>query len=254
MKNNNIIDYSATLNKKHIYTCFKKDSINFFEKSMSNTILAIDTSMKYCSVAIYKKKYIYSLSEKSEKQHTIQILPMIKNILLHSEVILKELNYIAFTKGPGSFTGMRIAAGVAKSLSISLKIPIIGISTLAVMAEKAWRKYNKKKIIIVINAQIKKVYWAKYTRNKKSIWTGENTESLLNKELIQDKIKKFKNTWTIVGNGWEKCKYQKFLYENKTKFFFPNAKDIIPFVLLHIQNKKFIKCAHNNLNYLYNVF
>lgn len=221
---------------------------------MANIILAIDTSMKYCSVAIYKKKHIYSISEKSEKQHTIQILPLIQNILIRSKVTLKELNYIAFTKGPGSFTGIRIAAGIAKSLSISLNIPVISVSTLAIIAEKAWRKYNKKKIIVIINAKIKQVYWAEYIRNENSIWMGENTESLLDKEFIKDKIKNFNNTWTLVGNEWKQCIYQKILYKNRTKFFFPNAKDIIPFALLSIKNKNYLSCSEDNLNYLYNIF
>lgn len=79
------------------------------------------------------------------KKHTIKILPMIQKILINAKINLKDLNYIAFTKGPGKFTGMRISIGIAQSLSLSLKIPILGISTLSVMAEEAWQKYKKTK-------------------------------------------------------------------------------------------------------------
>lgn len=112
---------------------------------MSNIILSIDSSTDYCSVAIYKKKYIHHLKEKCKNRHTISILPMIQKILLQTQTTFNDLSYIACTKGPGYFTSIRIAAGIAYSLSISLKIPIISVSTLAIMAEKAWRKYKKKK-------------------------------------------------------------------------------------------------------------
>ncbi|WP_254056352.1 tRNA (adenosine(37)-N6)-threonylcarbamoyltransferase complex dimerization subunit type 1 TsaB [Buchnera aphidicola] len=111
---------------------------------MSNIILSIDSSTDYCSIAIYKHKNIFFLKEKCKNQHTVTILPMLQKILLQMQIKFQDLNYIAFAKGPGYFTSIRIAASVAHSLAISLNIPIISVSTLAIMAEKAWRKYKKK--------------------------------------------------------------------------------------------------------------
>ncbi|WP_367682302.1 tRNA (adenosine(37)-N6)-threonylcarbamoyltransferase complex dimerization subunit type 1 TsaB [Buchnera aphidicola] len=111
---------------------------------MSNIILAIDASINYCSIAIYKNKKIYSLLNKSKEKHTIKILPMIKKILILSNTKLKEIEYVTFSKGPGYFTGLRIATGIAQSLSLTLKIPILGISTFSIIAQKVWRKYKKK--------------------------------------------------------------------------------------------------------------
>ncbi|QFQ32498.1 tRNA (adenosine(37)-N6)-threonylcarbamoyltransferase complex dimerization subunit type 1 TsaB [Buchnera aphidicola (Aphis fabae)] len=221
---------------------------------MSNIILAIDTSINYCSVAIYKKKNIYTLSDKCNKEHTIKILPMIHKILLISNIKLTEINYIAFSKGPGNFTGIRISTGIAQSLSLSLKIPILGISTLSVIAEKAWRKYNQKKILIAIHAKTDKVYWAKYTRDKKLLWIGEKTESLLNFDEIKKKIKYFNNDWLLVGDGWEKMKCKDFVKFKKIKVISPNAKDIIPFSLFNIKNKNFLHATEVVPNYLNNIF
>ncbi|QCI15998.1 tRNA (adenosine(37)-N6)-threonylcarbamoyltransferase complex dimerization subunit type 1 TsaB [Buchnera aphidicola] len=221
---------------------------------MSKIILAIDSSIDCCSVALYKNKKIFSISEICKKKHTIQILPMIQKILNQNQITCKELNYISFSKGPGNFTGIRIAASVAHSLSISLKIPIIAISTLAIMAEKAWRKYKKKYIIVAINAKKTEVYWAKYIRTSQSTWIGEDTESLININLIKNQINNLKKNWTFIGNGWENIKNQNILDINKFKFFFPNAKDIIPFVLLKIKTLQ-ISCLKNSqINYLYNNF
>jgi len=222
---------------------------------MSNIILAIDSSMDCCSVALYKKKCIHSLLEKCKKKHTIKILPMIREILFQTKTKFKELNYVSFTKGPGNFTGLRITESIAQSLSLSLNIPMISISTLAILAEKAWRKYKKNKIIVIINAKKTQVYWAEYKRNHESIWIGEHTESLLEKKLIKNKINDFKKQWMVISD--DKCqlvKSEKLLYLNKNELFLPNAKDIIPFALLKIKEKKFFYSGKNSINYLYNEF
>ena len=159
---------------------------------MSDTILAIDTSMDYCSVAVYKTKKIYSISEKCKKEHTKKILPMIKKILKNADITLRELNYVAYSKGPGRFTGIRIAIGIAQSFSLSLKIPILDISTLSIIAEKAWRKYKIKKILIAISARLGQVYWGEYIRHDISLWMGEKTESLIHINTVEKKMEKFK--------------------------------------------------------------
>jgi len=221
---------------------------------MSKIILAIDSSIDCCSVAVYKNKYIYSLSEKCKKKHTSQILPMIQETLLKANTEFKKLDYISFAKGPGNFTSIRIAASIAQSLSFSLKIPLISISTLAIMAEKAWRKYKQKQILVLINAKKTEVYWGQYIRNKESIWIGEHTESLIKKKIIIEKINNLKKKWTLVGNESQLIQVKNFLHINNTKIFSPNAKDIIPFALLTIKNKKLFSLEENSINYLYDKF
>ncbi|QCI17145.1 tRNA (adenosine(37)-N6)-threonylcarbamoyltransferase complex dimerization subunit type 1 TsaB [Buchnera aphidicola (Aphis helianthi)] len=220
---------------------------------MSNIILAIDTSINYCSVAIYKKQKIYALSDNCNQEHTIKILPMIQKTLLLANIKLKEVNYIAFSKGPGNFTGIRIATGIAQSLAISLKVPILGISTLAIMAEKAWRKYHQTKILVIMYAKTEKVYWAKYIKNNTLLWTGEKTESLLNFNELKEKIKNLKkDNWSFFGSGFEKVNCIKFLNFKKMRIIFPHAKDIIPFSLYNIKNRNFLHATEVTPNYLNN--
>ncbi|WP_348769324.1 tRNA (adenosine(37)-N6)-threonylcarbamoyltransferase complex dimerization subunit type 1 TsaB [Buchnera aphidicola] len=221
---------------------------------MPNIILAIDTSINYCSVAIYNKKKIHELSDRSNKEHNIKILPMIQKILLLSNIKLKELNYIAFSKGPGNFTGIRISMGIAQSLSFSLKIPILGISTLAIIAEKAWRKYHQKKILIAMHAGSNQIYWAQYIKNNKFLWTGEQTESLIQCNKIKEKIQHLTSEWLLVGDGWEKIYYQNLFKFKQNKIISPNAKDIIPFALFNIKNNAFVHATEVTPNYLNNIF
>ena len=221
---------------------------------MSNIILAIDTSINCCSVAIYKKKLIYSLAENCKKEHTLKILPMIKKILKIAKITLKDLNYIGFGNGPGTFTGIRIAIGIAQSLSLSLKIPIFAISTLSILAEKAWRKHKEKNILVAVNAKIGQIYWAKYTRSNVKLWTGKNTEELIKINEIERKIKYFKEKWTLVGEGWNKITLNSTFKFKKTEILHPNAIDIIPFCLSKIKNQEFLKFTKIKNNYLDNLF
>lgn len=220
---------------------------------MPNKILALDTSINCCSIAIYKNHSIYSLSEKCKKTHTKKILPMLQKILFKTKTKLQELDYIAFSKGPGNFTGLRIASSIAQSLSFSLCIPIISISTLAIMAEKAWRKYKKTQIITLINAKKTHVYWGQYIKNKQFIWKKENTEILLEKNIIEKKINNLKDKWTLVSNEAQYTEFKNFSNINEIKYFLPNARDIIPFVLLKIKNQKKFYSSRGKINYLYNL-
>lgn len=179
---------------------------------------------------------------------------MIHKVLLLANIKLKELNYIAFSTGPGNFTGIRIAIGIAQSLSVSLKIPIFSVSTLAIIAEKAWRKYNQKKILVAVYCSNNKVYWAEYIKDNKLLWIGEKTESLLNFYEVKKKIQYFNNDWLLVGNSWEKVNYKNILNFKKIKIISPNAKDIIPFSLFNIKNKNFLHAIEVIPNYLNNIF
>lgn len=221
---------------------------------MYKIILAIETSINYCSIAIYKNNSTYSISKKSKKTHTKIIFPILKKILSTTKTKLKELNCIVFSKGPGNFTSIRIGASIAKSLSISLKIPIFGVSTLAIMAEQAWRKCKKTNIVVLLNINKNHIYWAKYIKNKKSIWVGEKTEAFLEKKIIKNKIKKLKKNWMFVTNNVEQELYLDFFQLNEVNFFFPHAKDMIPFVLFKIKHKKSQKDATENIiNYLHDL-
>lgn len=97
-------------------------------------------------------------------------------------------------------------------------------------------------------------YWAKYERNNKSIWIGENSESLIQKKLFLNQLHILKKHWTIITNISELIDREEIFSIDKNYYYcFPEAKDIIPFVLLSIQEKKIPYYTDNNINYLYNI-
>ena len=202
---------------------------------MYKKILAIDTSMDGCSVSLLKNHDILHNSKVCKKNHTKEILPMIQTVLTELKLKINELDIVIFSKGPGYFTGIRLSFCIAKTFTIGNKLKIIGISTLAILAEQAWRKYNSKKVLVAIHANQKKIYWAEYIRDMHGIWKGENTESCITIQQANIRICKLSEIWTTAGNAWEKINHKnKFL---STKIFFSNSKDLLNVYLsLKIKN------------------
>lgn len=98
-------------------------------------ILAIDTATEACSVALWNNGTINAHFELCPREHTQRILPMVQEILAASGASLNEIDALAFGRGPGSFTGVRIGIGIAQGLALGANLPMIGISTLATMAQ-----------------------------------------------------------------------------------------------------------------------
>ncbi|WWP01914.1 MAG: tRNA (adenosine(37)-N6)-threonylcarbamoyltransferase complex dimerization subunit type 1 TsaB [Candidatus Dasytiphilus stammeri] len=164
-------------------------------------ILAIDTSTELCSVALLDNKEVDSLYEFSPREHTQLILPMIQKILSDRCIELPQLDAIAVNRGPGSFTGLRLGISIAKGIGLGTNLSIIGISTLAILAEKAWNMFGAQRVLVAIDAHMGEFYWAEYQRVKQSCWNGENTEQVLNPHEIKSHIAKLNGHWCIVSRG-----------------------------------------------------
>ncbi|MFT7373645.1 MAG: tRNA threonylcarbamoyladenosine biosynthesis protein TsaB [Oleiphilaceae bacterium] len=123
-------------------------------------ILALDTSSDYCSVSLYSKGKLSSQSELAPRSHTQLLLPMAKQIVENAELQLKDLDAIAFGCGPGSFTGLRIAAGVAQGLAYGLGCSVFPISNLQAMALQCYKQSGQKNVLVALDARMNEVYWS----------------------------------------------------------------------------------------------
>lgn len=123
-------------------------------------ILALDTSSDYCSVSLYSKGKLTSKSELAPRSHTQLLLPMAKQIVENSGLKLKDLDAIAFGCGPGSFTGLRIAAGVAQGLAYGLACSIFPISNLKAMALQCYKQSGEPQVLVAFDARMNEVYWS----------------------------------------------------------------------------------------------
>ncbi|WP_052285612.1 tRNA (adenosine(37)-N6)-threonylcarbamoyltransferase complex dimerization subunit type 1 TsaB [Kluyvera genomosp. 1] len=165
-------------------------------------ILAIDTATEACSAALWNDGNTCAHFELCPREHTQRILPIVQDILTQSGVSLTDLDALAFGRGPGSFTGVRIGIGIAQGLALGAELPMIGVSTLATMAQGAWRKQGASRVLAAIDARMGEVYWAEYQRDAQGVWHGENTEAVLKPEAVQQRLAELEGEWATVGTGW----------------------------------------------------
>ncbi|SNY73728.1 tRNA (adenosine(37)-N6)-threonylcarbamoyltransferase complex dimerization subunit type 1 TsaB [Enterobacter sp. CC120223-11] len=166
-------------------------------------ILAIDTATEACSAALWNDGATTAHFELCPREHTQRILPLVQDILTETATDLTELNALAFGRGPGSFTGVRIGIGIAQGLALGANLPMIGVSTLATMAQGAFRKTGATRVLAAIDARMGEVYWAEYQRDEQGIWHGEETEAVLKPEAVNDRLKQLEGEWATVGTGWQ---------------------------------------------------
>lgn len=132
-------------------------------------ILALDTSGNSCSVALWSDAgLLIGKEEAAERQHTQRLLPMVKELLLEADIKLSSLNAIAYGRGPGSFTGIRIAAGVAQGLAFGIDCKVIPVSTLAALALRQYQQSKSSHLAYAcsIDARMDEVYWGVYMINE----------------------------------------------------------------------------------------
>lgn len=165
-------------------------------------ILAIDTATEACSVALWNDGTLSTHFELCPREHTQRILPMVQDILAASGASLTELDALAYGRGPGSFTGVRIGIGIAQGLALGADLPMLGVSTLATMAQGAWRKTGATRVLAAIDARMGEVYWAEYQRDDNGVWHGEETEAVLKPEQVTERLQQLSGEWVTVGTGW----------------------------------------------------
>jgi len=141
-------------------------------------LLAFDTSTTACSAALLYDNHLITRFTIAPRQHTQLILPYLQELLAEAELTLAQLDAIAFGRGPGSFTGVRIAASIAQSIAFAIDLPVIPVSTLQVLAQGAYRELNVDKFYAVLDAQMNEVYWGVYGLDKDKIMRELAPESM----------------------------------------------------------------------------
>jgi tRNA threonylcarbamoyladenosine biosynthesis protein TsaB len=146
-------------------------------------ILAIDTSTEACSCALNIEGSVSELFEILPRQHANKLLPMIKQLLASQNLAFADLDAVAYGQGPGSFTGLRIAAGVTQGLAFGLGLPAIPVSSLASLAFQVKSKLAEGAAFCTLDARIDEVYWGFYRLNDGDIQLIGN-EGLCKPELL----------------------------------------------------------------------
>ena len=123
-------------------------------------LLAVDTTEDSCSVALGIDDEMLWRFEIVPRRHSELILPMIEQLLTEAGLVPVQLDALAFARGPGSFTGVRIATGVTQGIALAADLPVVPVSTLAALAQGAWRSHGAEQVVSALDARMGEVYWA----------------------------------------------------------------------------------------------
>ena len=129
---------------------------------MSPTLIAIDTAQTQNSVAVLHEQQIYFQSLDRNHPAAQQVLPALQALLRQANIQLYDCDAIAFSAGPGSFTGVRTACTVAKGLGFALNKPLLPINQLLALAEEARLQYQADQVWVGLDARLSEIYYAQY--------------------------------------------------------------------------------------------
>ncbi len=172
-----------------------------YNSPMTATILAIDTTTDLCSAALSKGGQIYSRKVAAPREHAQRLLSLIDGLLLEAEVKLNQLDAVAFGCGPGSFTGIRIATGIAQGLAFGAGVPVIPISTLRAIAWVTAQQFGATQVMTALDARQHEVYWGLYKADKKFLMKRYKEEGVYAPKSVP--LPKTLNAWVGSGAGWQ---------------------------------------------------
>lgn len=198
-------------------------------------ILAIDTCTNVASVTLDISGIKTSRMVSDIVKSSGHILKLCEEVFSEADTKLSEVDFIAYTKGPGAFTGVRMCIGVVQGLSLSCNIPTLGFSTLELLGYRASKKFKTQKVATAIDARMGEVYWAVYVGG------------IVKSERIckPEQVDKLSAEFVGVGSGWKV--YKNLLVKvSEIKCvepeFYPDSSDLVDLSILSIKLGK--KATH----------
>jgi tRNA threonylcarbamoyladenosine biosynthesis protein TsaB len=196
-------------------------------------LLALDTSTEACSCALYLDGLIEERSVIAPRQHANLILQQANELLTEADLKPTQLDALAFGRGPGSFTGLRIACGVIQGIAFAADIPVAPISSLAALAQEAYLELGAKQVLAAIDARMREIYWGSYIIDNKGIMLNKTEEKVCAPQAVSLSTS---GQWYGVGTGW--ATYGEILNEQLAPVLqgfdgkkYPQARAMIPLAL-----------------------
>ncbi|ALG68703.1 tRNA (adenosine(37)-N6)-threonylcarbamoyltransferase complex dimerization subunit type 1 TsaB [Beggiatoa leptomitoformis] len=163
-------------------------------------ILLLDTATEACSCALSVQGNLTQRFTLDPRKHAELILPMADDLLQTAGLTPSDLDAVAFGCGPGSFTGLRIACGVAQGIAFAATIPVIPVSNLAILAQMAYAEWGEKQVLTAIDARLQEVYWGIYQLDAAGVMVLQGEECVCPAQQVPVPIS---NGWFGMGSGWQ---------------------------------------------------
>jgi len=187
-------------------------------------LLAIETATDACSAALSIDGELCERFEIAPRAHTELILPMIDELMAEAGITISQVDAMAFGRGPGAFTGVRIAVGVTQGIAFGADLPVVPVSTLAALAQGA----ATDKVLAALDARMSEVYWGAYQRNTVGLMEPVGEECVSAHDAVPCPPGE---GWQGVGSGWmayetalsERCAEQT---TSRDTAGFPHARDV----------------------------
>ena len=171
-------------------------------------ILAVETSTDACSAALWIDGECRQEFAMAPREHTKLILPMIDKLMSQAGLRPQQLNAIALSRGPGSFTGVRIAGAVVQGIALGADLPVAPVSTLAAIAQDHFNRHPQSQLsFTAMDARMDEIFWGCYGRSELGL------AKLIGEEVVTpaDAVEFPAKTGFGVGSGW--CVYTEVLSE-----------------------------------------
>ncbi len=169
----------------------------------SPIILALDTATESCSAACMMGDHVHQRSAMDPQGHSRLLLPMIEEVLREAGISKNALDAVAYDAGPGSFTGIRIGAGVAQGIALALNKPMLAISSLMTLAEGIRDQIKPSdRIVAAIDARMEQVYWGCLERDDGASggWRWQEEPRVSDPESLKEHV----SDCVGVGSGWDR--------------------------------------------------
>ncbi len=191
-------------------------------------LLAIETSSAVGSLAVLDGTAVFEREIATPREQSERVLPLVRELVAEAGLTLGSLDAIAFGRGPGSFSGIRLAAAVAQGLALSCSLPVIAVSSLAAAAQRAWREHGSRRSLVCVDARMGEVYWALF-RVDEGLAEREGPERLGAPATLQCPTNE---PWVAVGNGFAEYGDELSAHVAKAAAVhgacLPTARDLLP--------------------------
>ena len=161
-------------------------------------LLAIETATEACSAALWLDGALTDRYEVAPREHTRLILPMMDELLAEAGVRLADLDALAFGRGPGAFTGVRIAAAVIQGAAFGADLPVVPVSTLAALAQQGLDRSHTR-VLAALDARMGEVYWGVFEADAEGLAVPVGHEQVIAPEAVPMPVGE---GWYGIGTGW----------------------------------------------------